>query len=719
MFPSEPLPDRVGTYTILRRLPSSGAAEVLLARTDGPRGFQRECALKLMLDTSDGSAGFAEELAREAAICARLNHPAIVRVFDFFEHGPYLVLVLEHVGETTLEQIVHDLAQRHRRLGDAAIFYLGSRIAGALTAAHMATDENGAETPIIHRNLSPENVLVCRNGDVRLTGFGVGKILGRTPDTAIGTIKGTPGFMAPEQARGEAVTTKTDVYGLGLLLWSLLSGKRPPADGSFPRRLGTERSDLPREVGALIEAALDPSPATRRITAREIEQWLAKAAPAGKGREELKDRVTALREERGILDSSPDRSVGEASQRIPVHTPPIAASPGGRGHATPPAGSRLATEDANPAAFALSSYVRNLPPARPVDLADRGSPAPVRAATEPWRTPAPLGSTAVMPTFSQEGTPLGLGPVRFGPPPEAEPPLEVPAVLRFGAPPLLPPASAIDMQPRGALSPAPPNAVLAHEAGLAPVAPSGPRRGGFATPTPGIATGVPSGTRPAPEGLVTSTAPYAAPIGRTSASPPMSAAESRPPREQNSGSRLLTDQRRPLSSLGTILVSSITASIIAAAGMWLMGRHDESPSAATTSAAPGPASAIAASAPPSIATVTASHSTATPSPPNVPSAPTADVTAAALAATPPTVAAADLPYGYGYLTVSSSKNATVYLSGKAAGPVNRPLRVRCGRWYARLAAIGEGRFPTWVSAGETVAIACQGSTQFAIREPAR
>src|SRR5271165_3868887 len=110
-------------------------------------------------------------------------------------------------------------SEARERLGDAAVFHVGARIASALGDAHAAKDEQGVSTPIIHRNISPDTVIVSADGDVRLTGFGVGKILGRTPDTAIGKIKGTPGYMAPEQARGEPVTTKADVYGIGLLLW--------------------------------------------------------------------------------------------------------------------------------------------------------------------------------------------------------------------------------------------------------------------------------------------------------------------------------------------------------------------------------------------------------------------------------------------------------------------------------------------------------------------
>ena len=107
-----------------------------------------------------------------------------MRVIDFFEHDGKLVLALEHVDGTTLEQLLVYLAEKHKRLGDAAAFYIGQRLAGALADAHAATDADGKSTPIIHRNLTPENVLISVDGEVRLSGFGVGKILGRIARTA-------------------------------------------------------------------------------------------------------------------------------------------------------------------------------------------------------------------------------------------------------------------------------------------------------------------------------------------------------------------------------------------------------------------------------------------------------------------------------------------------------------------------------------------------------
>src|SRR5262245_58303775 len=237
MFPTEPVPEQIGAYKVVRRLSGSGSADMYLGRMDGPMGFQRVCALKLVPNALEGDVRLAEELAREASICARLNHPAIVRMFDFFEHERRLVLVLEHVDGVDLDRLVQHLARRRQRLTDDAIWYIGHQLCSALAHAHGATDEEGNATPVIHRNTRPENVLIAWDGQVRLAGFGLGKVLGRSPDTVVGVIKGTPGYMAPEQARGERVTTRVDVYLIGLLLWSLLSERRPPIDGTRPESI--------------------------------------------------------------------------------------------------------------------------------------------------------------------------------------------------------------------------------------------------------------------------------------------------------------------------------------------------------------------------------------------------------------------------------------------------------------------------------------------------
>ena len=685
MFPAEDIPETIGSYRILRRLAPAGPAEVYLARNEGPLGFARECELKLLPDTSDGSAGFAEELAREAAICARMNHPAVVRVFDFFEHQGKLVLAMEHVEGTTLGELIQWLAERRQKLGDAAVFHVGARIAGAIADAHAATDEQGRPTPIVHRNLTPDHVLIALDGEVRLTGFGVGKIVGRTPDTAIGKIKGTPGFMAPEQARGEPVTTKADVYGLGLLLWSLLAGRRPPTDGTWPRRVSGLRSDLPREVAAVVDAALDHFPGTRKISAREIEQWLTKAAAPTKGKAELKERVAALRGEAGRESEAPPPPSRKAPSSSGNPFQGVRFGPQPEGGVAPRAARRapeprLAEPQRTPTGAALARVVLALPPPPPPDnpappietppAPPAGTPPPAEATP----MPAPRFGSPPRPTSRPDHTPAPPRPTsRPDHPPVTPAPAEAAAI------PPAPPATEAEREPTP--DPAPPALPAGTALPQSSLAPPAPKRLSAEVPRPSIL-----GMQPPPS--------------LDSAVGPALEVRAQAPAERIAPAPRAA--RKPGSLLITVAVSAATASVVAIGLYLLLPRGG---------AAPQPSPAASAS----IATIQAS---------SMPPAPVAS--AAASAAAPevdaggpatPSANPADLPYGFGYLTVTSPATANVYLSGKIAGAVNQPLRVRCGRWFVRLAAPPESRYPEWVSAGETVVVACQQATRVDLSAP--
>lgn len=299
MFPAEPVPEQIGAYQVLKHVGFVGSADVYTARMDGPMGFSRDVTLKLVNAGLDEGVRFAEDLAREAQICARLNHPVIVRMYDFFEYDRRLVLVLEQVEGASLDRLLAHIRRRKQKISDAGIFYLACQLGIALAHAHASVDEEGNLSPVIHRDLKPENVFISWDGNVRLAGFGLGKILGRTPDSIAGTIRGTPGYMAPEQARGERATVRSDVYGFGVLLWSLLSGKEPPLDGARLEPIAKLRPDLPREIIAAIDAALEPSPDRRRITCAEFTQWLTKLTKPEAGREELRQKALWLRATRG------------------------------------------------------------------------------------------------------------------------------------------------------------------------------------------------------------------------------------------------------------------------------------------------------------------------------------------------------------------------------------------------------------------------------------
>ena len=332
MFPRDPLPDRIGPYKIIRRLASRRGADLYLGQHDGPMGFQRDCVLKLVPSPSaSGDPGSAEELAHEARICSRLNHPAIVRMFDFFEHGDNLVLVFEHFAGVSLARLLSHFRRRRQRVPDPAVWYLAHRLFSALAHAHALVDEKGVRTPVIHRDIQPAHLVMSQDAHVRLAGFGIAKISGSAGTTAVGFVKGTPAYMAPEQAAGEKITERVDVYAAGLVVWEMLSNRsvRPPRDvgqgaallkliaGRRFESISSLRRDIPREIAAAIDACLAQSASKRTIQCREVERWLEKVVDVEAGKKELRERLVQLRNANVRTAPSPRASQAPRSQPPP------------------------------------------------------------------------------------------------------------------------------------------------------------------------------------------------------------------------------------------------------------------------------------------------------------------------------------------------------------------------------------------------------------------
>jgi eukaryotic-like serine/threonine-protein kinase len=651
MFPTEPVPDRIGSYQVLRRIGGTGRADVYVGRMDGPLGFQRTVQLKLVPFSIEDDARLAEELEREASICARLNHPGVLRMFDFFEHERRLVLVLDHVDGASLERLHSHLLRRKQKLGDKAIFYMGLQLAAALGHAHETTDDEGNLTPVIHRNLHPQNVMISWEGQVRLTGFGLGKILGRTPDTIVGNIKGTPGYMAPEQARGERVTTRADVYGLAVLLWSLLAGREPPVNEERPASLIKLRADIPREIAAALDAALEPNPDKRKITCQELEQWLSKVVKPEPARTELREKILMLRSTRSPVGETQDVARAPRAgkqQRRRLHLRGVKASmrPAGPGPLSQP------------------------PPPSSRPAIRRSSAAPGPRSEEPSSSRSPSSSAAAHSSRAPSSA-RTLPNFRLPPPPAFEPPPPPPSTAPVAArntdrlPP--PPSSSGPAPP--VVDPAPP-----------PLEPLESRSdNGHVLPLdlggPDDAAQETGGVRP-----------------RARRPPP-----------------------RPLTAPESIGVAALTAALVVGLGIVILERDSllgdeqaaEDGPASAANAVPGPAATeptapethAASVAPPAVPSTPAQS--AAPAPAEPPAEPLAE---------PPPLDGTSLPGGHGYLTVTSRVEADVYLHGKRVGVSNEPLVVLCGRWFLRLATPNPGRFPSWIGPGETVYVGCQTDT---------
>jgi serine/threonine protein kinase len=206
-------PKEVGGFRILRRLASGAASDVLLARAEGPHGFQRVVALKILLAKTKADPDFERHFAAEASAYARLSHPAVVKLYDFFAADGQLVMVLEFVDGLPLHKLRAMLAIAGERIDDKAALFLGLRIFSALAAAHGARDPaTGEFAPIAHSDVNPSNILVPWDGHVKLGDFGIARAAGLQSDPRSGFIKGTYGYVAPEQVTGDGATLSADVY---------------------------------------------------------------------------------------------------------------------------------------------------------------------------------------------------------------------------------------------------------------------------------------------------------------------------------------------------------------------------------------------------------------------------------------------------------------------------------------------------------------------------
>ncbi len=656
MFPVEPVPEKIGAYQVAKYVGRSGSSDVYIARAEGPLGFSRIVTLKIVRFALEDDARLAEELAREAAICARLNHPVVVRMFDFFEYERRLVLVLEQVDGAGLDRLLNHLARRKQRLGDSAIFYLGSQLASALAHAHASTDEDGNASPVIHRDIKPENVLVGWDGQARLAGFGLGKILGRSPDSIAGTIKGTPGFMSPEQTRGERATVRSDVYGFGVLMWSLLSGLEPPTDGSRLQPLGELRPDLPREVLAAVDAALEPSADRRRISCAEIAQWLAKLVKPEAGREELRQKVLWLRATRGPasrIDPSPAKQP-PARRRQAIQAMRQSSR---RDSAGPPSSRRPAPSSRRP----LSEITRTMEME-----AVSGVPRPSTRPTARPPSEAPPGVSIPRPPG------LPSDPTIVIPPSTTQPSSARPA---SGTPPAVRPPTV------RTVTQAPPGRTIP---------PSAPR----VVVSADDLVGVPASRPPAD--------PWLDGGGGVAS---FEAVFDKPPERPNFGpvpeelaKLLAARQPNTFPLVNQLLVAGLTAALVVALGVIFLIRSDEKqPVAAAPPAPPPPAETAAPAAQP-------------PPQPQPAPPPPAPAQQATPANTPQMPDPSELSDQLGYLMVKGPIEAQVYLNGMRKGPTNDPLLVPCGRFFMRLALPVERGFPTWMSRGETVFVACKSST---------
>ena len=218
---------RLGRYRVGERIGTGGVADVFLAEADGAEGWGKTVVLKCLRPHVADLPEVVESLIEEARLAQRLQHGNIVQVFDFAVDSGMPYVVMEHVDGCTLRELVKDLGRRGERLPLEATLQVVEQVAAALAYAHRLVDDDGMPMDIVHRDVKPSNILLSRDGLVKLTDFGIAKVADRGRETLPGVLKGTPTYWSPEQAAGDPVDARADVFGLGVVLRELIGTESP------------------------------------------------------------------------------------------------------------------------------------------------------------------------------------------------------------------------------------------------------------------------------------------------------------------------------------------------------------------------------------------------------------------------------------------------------------------------------------------------------------
>lgn len=366
-LPVAPPLARLGPYELLRKLATGGMAEIYEARRVGPHGFSKRIAVKRILPQLAADAEFVAMFIDEARLCAQLSHPNLVQVFDFGEDEGELYMAMELVEGTTGAKLVRAAAGRAEKVPLDVALFIALSVARGLEHAHEACDEAGRPLRLVHRDVSPGNVLLSRSGAVKLGDFGIARAAHLERRTEQGQLKGKLGYMSPEQVVGRELDDKSDQFTVGIVLAEMLIA-HPLFDGpgdmdilvkirdADVTNLARHGSHVPEDVRGVLLRALARRPddrfSTTRAFADAIEEVVRRrrlpvrpaalaayldrmglVKPTGRSGEHVIDDLASTRPRQ----PSPDKARKLSGPR-PVSSPPRASVPPGvrRAESRPP-----------------------------------------------------------------------------------------------------------------------------------------------------------------------------------------------------------------------------------------------------------------------------------------------------------------------------------------------------------------------------------------------
>ena len=327
-------------------------ATVHFGRLVGPAGFARPVAIKRLHALYARDPDFVKMFLDEARLASRIAHPNVVQTLDLVETEEEIFLVMEYVRGLSLSALVRTLRRAGERVPPRVAVGIVGGVLEGLHAAHEAKDDLGERLDLVHRDVSPHNVLVGTDGVARLLDFGVAKAAGRLQETRDGKVKGKLAYMAPEQIAGDPLTRRTDIYAASVVLWEALTGRRlfyAENDGETLRRVLNDVvpppssivPELPPELDAVVMRGLEREAGKRYATAHDMAWELTTGFPPAPPTEVgawVERTAAAELEARASLIAVIERSAAESSSRLTA----LASLPGaGAPDAPTPVGKRL------------------------------------------------------------------------------------------------------------------------------------------------------------------------------------------------------------------------------------------------------------------------------------------------------------------------------------------------------------------------------------------
>jgi serine/threonine protein kinase len=283
----ETRPEKFGRYILLDRIGVGGMAEIFRAVMPGVEGFQRTFVIKRILAERAQSPYFVDMFVQEARINAVLHHPNIVQVFDFGHVAGTYFLAMEYVRGRDVSEVLRRLRRQGRQCPVGVAAYIAREVAVALGYAHALSGPDGQPLHIVHRDVSPSNIMCPRTGGVKLLDFGIAKTVGEAEveKTGVGLFKGKISYIAPERIKEQPVDGRSDLFSLGIVLWELLAGRKlfrgkneletlQNVAGMAVPLASSVREGVPPALDRIVARALSRDPAERFATGQEMAEAL-------------------------------------------------------------------------------------------------------------------------------------------------------------------------------------------------------------------------------------------------------------------------------------------------------------------------------------------------------------------------------------------------------------------------------------------------------------